>query len=220
MTHALPRFSGSTPNTLWLTLIDHIPPLIIRSQLLGLTSDRALLCTLPPECDVGLFLPGTRCKARVIFEGETYQFETTIRQNSAQQSRILLHRPLHIEPHRSRGYPRLRVHIPGTLRPIHEKGEILAVLPVIVTNLCPTGCQLALEAETWPTIASLHVLLSCVLPGIAHRSKIPGTIEWIDAAPILRLGIQFHFPPVHEPARQDLHHWFTSQQAQLINTVI
>ncbi|RMH34643.1 MAG: hypothetical protein D6690_10340 [Nitrospirae bacterium] len=220
MDHSSSALPGCAPNTLWLTLVDHTPPLIIRSQLLGLTPDRALLCALPQECDLALFVPGTRCKLRALFEGETYQFETTIRQTIARQSHILLHEPAHIEPHHSRGYPRLRVHIPGILRPIREEGEILAVLPVMVTNLCPTGCQLTLQSETWPSISSLSVFLSCTLPGLAHRSKIPGTIEWIDAAPVLRLGIQFQFSPAHEPAWQDLHRWFTSQQAQLINTVI
>lgn len=214
------NFSSSTPHELWLTVVDHVPPLIVRSRLLGLTSDRALLCTLPEGCDPELFTPGTTCKGRSIFEGETYQFETTIRQNLTSQPGILLDKPARIERHRSRSYPRLRVHISGTIRPLHEKEGILAVVPVIITNLCPTGCQLSVHTEAWPNVATPHVFLSCVLPGIAHRSKIPGSIEWIDPTPELRLGIQFSFSNEHDPAQQDLQRWFTSQQAQLIDTVI
>ena len=76
------RYSALAPNSnaLWLTFPRDETPLMIRSQLLGLGPDHALLCALPEGHNSSHFVAGSICKGRSSLDGDTYQFETTIRE--------------------------------------------------------------------------------------------------------------------------------------------
>ena len=209
---------ASSSNTVWLTFPGDTTTPIIRAQLLGLGPDHSLLCSLPDDCtELGL-RPGTVCKGRSLLDGDTYQFETTVREIVTTPRSLRLDPPADIVRQAPRIYPRLQVDLSGTVRPMSDHAKILAVLPVTINDLCPTGCQLTVSASAWPTVASTQVLLTCQLPSSSHNSKFYGKIEWIDLGADLQIGIQFQFQPGHDVAQQDLLTWFTSQQAKLINT--
>ncbi|MGB0909780.1 MAG: PilZ domain-containing protein [Nitrospirales bacterium] len=191
---------------------------MIRSQLLGLGPDHSLLCALPQEPIAANLTPGTFCKGRSLLDGETYQFETTIQEVLTSSQSLRLNPPDEIRREAARVYPRLPVDLSGTVRPMSDYSKVLAVLPVTISNLCPTGCQLTAPSEAWPTITTMQVILTCQLPEFSHNSKFHGKIEWIDPSSELYLGIQFRFQSEEDAARQDLLRWFTSQQARLINT--
>ena len=210
---------ASSSNTLWLTFPAEPTSIIIRSQLLGLGPDHSLLCALPQNCDLPDLTEGTICKGRSLLDGETYQFETTVQEILASPYSLRLNPPDEIFHQAARVYPRLPVDLSGTVRPLSDHSKVLAVLPVSISNLCPTGCQLTAPPKAWPTVTSMQVLLTCQLPGSSHNSKFHGKIEWIDPTPELHIGLQFWFQSETDVARQDLLRWFTSQQAKIINTV-
>ncbi len=212
-------FLSSTSNTLWLTIPTEPTSIIIRSQLLGLGPDHSLLCVLPQELNFPTLRPGTLCKGRSLLDGETYQFETTIQDVAPSTQTLRLHPPEEITREAERVYPRLTVNISGTVRPLSDHSKVLAVLPVSISDLCPSGCQLTAQANAWPTVSTVQVLLTCQLPESSHNSKFHGKIEWIDPSNALHLGIQFRFDSETNVARQDLLRWFTSQRAQIINTI-
>ena len=220
MSHQTRTFLSSTANTLWLTIPTQPTSIIIRSQLLGLGSDHSLLCVLPQELNVPLLRPGTPCKGRSLLDGETYQFETTIQEAVPSTQTLRLYAPEEITREAARVYPRLTVDIAGTVRPLSDHSKVLAVLPVSISDLCPTGCQLTAHDNAWPTVTTVQILLTCQLPESSHNSKFHGKIEWIDPSNALHLGVQFRFASEANVARQDLLRWFTSQRAQIINTTV
>ena len=220
MNHQPRTFLSSSSNTLWLTFQSEATPMILRSQLLGLGPDHSLLCSIPS----GVTLPdqtvGALVKGRSLFDGETYQFDTSVQEILPGSQSLRLTAPAEISHQVARVYPRLSVEVSGTVRPLSDHAKVLAVLPVTIRDLCPTGCQLTTPAAAWPTVASLQILMTCRLPGSSHNSKFSGKIEWIDPTPELNMGIRFRFQSEDDVARQDLLRWFTSQQAKLINTVV
>ena len=211
---------SSSSNTLWLTFQAAPTSIIIRSQLLGLGPDHSLLCALPNDPILTDLVPGTLCKGRSLLDGETYHFETTVQEILRVSHTLRLKPPNEISHQAARVYPRLSVDLSGTVRPLSDHAKVLAVLPVTISDLCPTGCQLTAPANTWPTVTSMQLFLTCQLPGSSHKSKFSGKIEWIDPTPDLHIGLQFQFQAEKDVARQDLLQWFTSQQAKLINTVV
>ncbi len=206
-------------NTVWLTFSSDQARGILRCQLLGLGSDHSLICGLPEPHNWDQLKPGTTCRGHTLMEGDTYQFETTVKEIQGNLPALILNRPHKITRRAPRVHPRVPVEISGTIRPMSQEGWILAVLPGTLSNLCPTGCLLQVPEATWPNMATLNVVLSCRLPGLSHTSKFQGWIEWIDPTPDLHMGIQFQFSSPSDVASQDLHRWFHSQQAKLINTV-
>ena len=208
---------ATSSNTLWLTFAVEPTPVMIRSQLLGLGPDHSLLCSLPEDFTDSNVTTGTLCKGRSLLDGDTYQFETTVREIEMSPRTLRLNPPADITPQAPRAFPRLPVDLSGTVRPMSDHAKILAVLPITIVDLCPTGCQLSAPASAWPTITSMQLLLTCQLPGSSHNSKFFGTIEWIDPSTELQIGVQFQFQTDQDVARQDLLKWFTSQQAKLIN---
>ncbi len=211
---------SSSSNTLWLTFPGEPTSMILRSQLLGLGPDHSLLCVLPQEPILPDLTLGMLCKGRSLLDGDTYQFETTVQEISAQTHTLRLYPPAEITREAARIYPRLPVDLSGTVRPLSDHSRVLAVLPVTISNLCPTGCQLSAPPKAWPTVSSVQVLLTCQLPESSHNSKLHGKIEWLDHSTELHLGIQFQFQSDDDVAKHDLLRWFTSQQAQLIDTVV
>ena len=209
---------ASSANTVWLTFSGEPHSLIIRSQLLGLGPDHSLLCALPDSEQIKDFVPGILCQGRSLLDGDMYQFETTVRDIMTSPPALLLNEPKSITRQTPRVYPRLPVEYSGTVRPLGEHGRVLAVLPIILNNLCPTGCQLTAPASAWPNISTMRVLLSFQLPNASHSSKFSAKIEWIDPTPELHIGVQFQFSSDKDGGRQDLHRWFSSQQAKIINT--
>ena len=133
-------------------------------SLLGLGPDHSLLCILPEDIDVPELSPDIICKGRSLLDGDTYQFETTIREILPSPSAIRLNAPTKITREIPRTYPRVPVELTGTVRPISDSGRVLAVLPVSLHDLCPTGCQLRVPASTWPDLSIRQVFLSCQLP--------------------------------------------------------
>ncbi len=192
---------------------------MLRGYLMGLGSDHSLLCGLPAHTTWQHFKPGMTCRGHTLIEGETYQFETTIKEVLPDQPALLLKSPDKITRRAPRIHPRVPVNISGTIRPTNQDGVVLAVLPATLSDLCTMGCQLVTSETTWPSMATLTVILTCRLPGLDHTSKFHGRIEWIDPTPELQMGIQFQFASTADVVCRDLERWFGMQQAKLINTV-
>lgn len=211
--------SSSTTNTVWLRLEEEHQSAMLRGHLIGLGSDQSLLCALPAHTTWQQFKPGMTCRGHTLIEGETYQFETTIKEVLLKQGALLLNSPKKITRRAPRIHPRVPVNISGTIRPTNHNGDVLAVLPTTLIDLCTMGCQLVTSEITWPSLATLTVVLTCRLPELDHTSKFHGRIEWIDPTPELQMGIQFEFTSTSDVACRDLERWFGSQQAKLINTV-
>lgn len=206
-------------NTVWLSFDGKTNEGILRCHLLGLASDHALVCGLPNPQHWGKLEQGLLCRGHTIIDGETYQFETTVREVLPQQPALILNPPHKITKRPPRHHPRVPVEIPGTVRPTAQDGHVLAVLPAMMSDLCPTGCQLVVSETTWPSLATLSVMISCRLPGLTHTSKFQGRVEWLEPTPELHMGIQFQFSSLSDVACKDLEKWFRSQRAKLINTV-
>ena len=211
--------SPSPTNTVWLRLEGENEHSMMRGYLIGLGSDHSLLCGLPAHTTWGQFKLGMTCRGHTLIDGETYQFEATIKEIILEQSALLLNTPKKITRRAPRIHPRVPVDISGTIRPTNHNGDVLAVLPTTLIDLCTMGCQLVTSETTWPNLATLTVILTCRLPGIDHMSNLHGRIEWIDPTPELNMGIQFQFASATEMACRDLEQWFGSQQAKLIDTV-
>lgn len=211
--------STSSVNTVWLRVEDGSTPVMLRGHLIGLGSDHSMLCGIPTHSTWQQFKVGMTCHGHTIIEGETYQFQTTIKEVRKDQPAILLHHPTRIARRPPRTFPRVPVDISCTIRPTDHDGTVLAVLPATLIDLCTMGCQLTTSETTWPTLATLTVILSCRLPNLDHASTLHGKIEWITPSPDLQMGIQFQFSSVDDMACHDLERWFRSQQAKLINTV-
>ncbi|HBP86971.1 MAG TPA: hypothetical protein DD706_04660, partial [Nitrospiraceae bacterium] len=109
----------------------------------------------------------------------------------------------------------MTVNMTGAVRPLSDKGRILAVLPVQLCNLSPTGCQFRIAPSAWPLVSSAHLHISCRLPGFDHFSKFSASIEWVDPTTELVIGTKFSFSSLQDPANRDVMRWFTSQQASL-----
>ena len=206
-------------NTVWLSFNGKTNEGILRCHLLGLASDHALVCGLPNPQHWGHLYPGHPCRGHTIIDGETYQFETTIREVRPDQPALVLNPPPKITKRPPRNHPRVPVEIQGTVRPTAQDGQIMAVLPAVMSDLCPTGCQLVVSETTWPSLATLTVVISCRLPGISHTSKFQGRIEWLEPTPELHMGIQFQFSSPSDISCKDVETWYRSQHAKLINTV-
>ena len=204
-------------NTIWLTIGDHSDPILLQAHLLGLGPDHSLLCGLSSPPDMDHLTVGLPCKGRSCIDGDIFEFESSLQHVRLNPLTLQLEAPSKISKQQPRSLPRLSVSIPGTVRPMSEKGQILAVLPVNLVNLSPTGCQFQVPISAWPVISSLNVQLSCRLPGLHHHSRIKGMIEWVQPIKDLTMGIRFIFKPEHDSSQQDLHRWFTSQKAHLIN---
>ena len=211
--------SPSTVNTVWLRIEDGHHPSMLKGYLIGLGSDHSLLCGLPTCTTWQHLKPGIVCRGHTLLEGETYQFETTIKEVLPDRPALHLHSPKRITRRSPRIHPRIPVDITGTIRPTNQDGAVLAVLPAQLSDLCTMGCQLVTSETTWPSLATLTVILTCRLPGLDHNSKFQGRIEWIDPTPELLMGIQFQFSSTDDVACRDLERWFCSQQAKLVNTV-
>ncbi|WP_454061751.1 hypothetical protein [Candidatus Nitrospira salsa] len=211
---------SSSSNTLWLTFPGEATSMILRSQLLGLGMDHSLLCALPQDTQLADLAVGAAVKGRSLLDGDTYQFETTVQEISIHSQSLRLKPPKDIIHQAARVYPRLAVDLSGTVRPMTDQSKILAVLPVTISDLCPSGCQLTAAANAWPSVSSMQVILTCQLPGSSHTSKLFAKIEWIDPTSELHIGLQFRFQSDSDVARLDLLQWYTSQQAKLINTVV
>ncbi len=192
---------------------------MLRGHLIGLGSDHSMLCGIPTHTTWQEFKVGMTCHGHTIIEGETYQFQTTIKEVRRDQPALLLHHPTRIARRPPRTHPRIPVDISCTIRPTNYDGTVLAVLPATLIDLCTMGCQLTTSETTWPNLATLTVILSCRLPNIDHSSKFHGKIEWITPIPELQMGIQFQFSSLEDVACHDLERWFCSQQAKLINTI-
>lgn len=205
-------------NSIWLTLPSTPENLLIRTYLLGLGADHSLLCALPEDQELDFLKSGIPCKGRSCIDGEIYEFETVIQEILAHPPIIRLAAPQNISRQNPRSFPRLTVNLTGAVRPLSDKGHILAVLPVRVSNLSPTGCQFSVTPSAWPLVSSLHLLISCRLPGFHHHSKFSGSIEWVDPTKELVIGIKFLFASTRDLANQDVIRWYTSQRAHLVNT--
>lgn len=205
-------------NSMWLTFLCTPEPLLIQTSVLGLGADRSLLCALPDRQFPKSVKSGISCKGRCCIDGELYEFETNIQEILRLHSVIRLAAPQHIIRQAPRSFPRLTVALPGVVRPLHDNGHILAVLPVQLNNLSPTGCQFTMAPSTWPKISSGKLHISCRLPGFSHHSRFLGFIEWRYSAKDLRFGLKFLFASPQDPPFQDVNQWYASQQAQLIHT--
>ena len=212
------RYPAMGSNVLWLTISSQPENLLIKSSLLGLGPDHSLLCAIPSDQPLELITKGLTCKGRSYIDGEIYEFETVIQEFLTRPPAIRLKAPLNIAHQAPRSFPRLTVDLPGAVRPLRRNGEILAVLPVQLINLSPAGCQFSIDPQAWPKVSSLHLYLSCRLPGCNHQSKFHGSIESVHPSQNLMVGIQFIFESDHDISRQDVFRWFTSQQAKLVNT--
>ena len=205
-------------NSIWLTLPSTPENLLIQTYLLGLGADHSLLCALPEDRELDFLKSGIPCKGRSSIDGEIYEFETVIQEILTKPPTIRLAAPQSISRQNPRSFPRLTVNLTGVVRPLSDKGHILAVLPVRLSNLSPTGCQFSVTPSAWPIVSSLHLCISCRLPGFHHHSKFSGSIEWVDPAKELVLGVKFLFPSTRDAANQDIMGWYTSQRAHLVNT--
>ncbi len=161
---------------------------------------------------------GLSCKGRSYIDGELYEFETVIQEFLTFPPAIRLEAPPTILRQIPRSFPRLTIDLPGIVRPLSKNGQILAVLPVQLSNLSPTGCLLSIDPSTWPKISALHLFLSCRLPGFAHYSKFNCSIEWVQPTHELLMGIKFLFDSNSPIAKQEVLQWYQSQQANLVNT--
>ena len=207
---------GSNP--IWLTITSDSDPFLIQSHLLGLGPDHSLLCALPHQHNLEKLTRGLACKGRSFIDGEIFEFESMIQEVLTTPFSLRLEAPRKITKQLPRSFPRVAVNLPGTARPLSETGHILAVLPVSFLNLSPTGCQFQVLSVAWPLVSSLHVQLTCHLPGLHHHSKFLGTIEWIQPMKDLLIGTNFVFHPENDTSQKDVLRWFTSQKAKLINT--
>lgn len=209
---------GSNP--IWLTFAAHTNSILLQAHLLGLGPDHSLICGLPPSSITDQLTIGLPCKGRSCIDGEIFEFESTIQEIQLTPLTLKLEAPRKISKQQPRLLPRLSISLSGTVRPLSETGQILAVLPVTLINLSPIGCQFQVPVLAWPVISSLNIQLSCRLPGVHHYSRISGTIEWVQPKDDLTMGIRFVFNTGHNGSREDLHHWFSSQKARLINTKV
>jgi len=173
-----PFFSLGT-NPIWLTIGSHPDLILVQARLLGLGPDHSLLCGLPVQPAINLPVTGQSCKGRSYIDGDIFEFETVIQDIRLSPLTLRLEAPTKISKQRPRTLPRLLVSLPGTVRPMNETGHILAVLPVILVNLSPTGCQFQVPISAWPSISSLNIQLSCRLPGLHHYSRIKGRWEFV-----------------------------------------
>ncbi len=205
-------------NSIWLTVPCMPENLLIRTYLLGLGADHSLLCPLPEDQALHSLKIGISCKGRSCIDGETFEFETVIQEILTQPPTIRLAAPQHISRQSPRSFPRLTVNLTGAVRPLSDKGHILAVLPVLLSNLSPTGCQFSVFPSAWPIVSSLQLQISCRLPGFHHHSKFSGSIEWVHPTKELVIGIKFLFASTQDVANQDVMRWYTSQRAHLVNT--
>ena len=205
-------------NSIWLTLPFKPENLLIRTYLLGLGADHSLLCALPEDQSLDFLESGISCKGRSCIDGEIYEFETFIQELLTLPPTIRLAAPRNISHQNPRSFPRLTVNLPGAVRPLSDKGHVLAVLPAQLSDLSPTGCQFSVPPSAWPIVSSLHLHISCRLPGFHHHSKFSGSIEWVHPTKELVIGTKFHFTSTKDVANQDVIRWYTSQRAQLINT--
>ena len=205
-------------NILWLTISSSPEDILIRSSLLGLGPDQSLLCSVPKDQHFESLEKGLPCKGRSYIDGEVYEFETVIQEFLTFPPAIRLEAPLDILHQIPRSFPRLTIDLPGVVRPLSKSGQILAVLPVQLSNLSPTGCQFSIDPSAWPKVSALHLFLSCRLPGFDHHSKFRGSIEWVHPTAELIIGIKFLFGSHSDIAQQDILQWYTSQQAHLVNT--
>jgi hypothetical protein len=204
-------------NSIWLTIPSTPENLLIRTYLLGLGADHSFLCALPEDQGLPCLKTGTSCKGRSCIDGETYEFETIIQAILTQPRAIRLAAPQYISRQNPRSFPRLTVNLTGVVRPLSDKGHILAVLPVLLSNLSPTGCQFSVFPSSWPIVSSLHLQISCRLPGFHHHSKFSGSIEWVHPTNELVIGTRFHFGSPQDVANQDVMRWYTSQRARLVD---
>ncbi len=205
-------------NVLWLTIASSPENILIRSSLLGLGPDHSLLCAIPKDHSLELLAKGLPCKGRSYIDGEIYEFDTVIQEFLTFPPAIRLEAPPNTTRQVPRCFPRLTIDLPGAVRPLSKKGQILAVLPVQLSNLSPTGCQFSIAHSAWPKVSSLHLFLSCRLPGFDHHSKFQGSIEWVHPTTELVIGIKFMFESDKDIAQHDILQWYRSQQASLVNT--
>ncbi len=205
-------------NILWLTIASPSDTVLVRSSLLGLGADHSLLCSIPNDQPLEMLSAGLPCKGRSYIDGEIYEFETVIQEFIAFPPAIRLEAPAKILRQIPRSFPRLAVDIPGSARPLSRTGHILAVLPIQLSDLSPTGCQFSIDQSAWPRISALQLYLSCRLPGFDHHSKFHASIEWVHPTQQLFIGVKFLFDSDQDMAQQDIHRWYTSQQAKLVNT--
>ena len=212
------RYPTLGSNILWLTISSRPGNILIRSSLLGLGPDHSLLCAIPKDQPLELLAKGLPCKGRSYIDGEIYDFETVIQEFLTFPPAIRLAAPPNIIRQAPRSFPRLTIDLPGAVRPLSKNGQILAVLPVQLSNLSPTGCQFFIDPSAWPKVSALHLFLSCRLPGFDHQSKFHGSIEWVHPTNELVIGIKFIFESDKDIAQQDILHWYSSQQANLVNT--
>ncbi len=212
------RYPAMGSNVLWLTISSQPENLLIKSSLLGLGPDHSLLCAIPNDQPLELLTKGLPCKGRSYIDGAIYEFETVIQEFLTHPPAIRLQAPLNIAHQAPRSFPRLTVDLPGAVRPLRRNGEILAVLPAQLSNLSPAGCQFSIDPQAWPKVSSLYIYISCRLPGANHQSKFHGSIESVHPSQNLLIGIQFIFESDQDTSRQDIHRWYSSQQAKLVNT--
>ena len=205
-------------NVLWLTITSNSGDMLIRSSLLGLGPDHSLLCALPKDQPLELLTLGLSCKGRSFIDGEIYDFETVIQEFLTSPPAIRLAAPLDILRQIPRDFPRLTIDLAGVVRPLNKAGQILAVLPIQLCNLSPTGCQFTIDPLAWPKVSALQLFLNCRLPGIAHQTKFRGSIEWVHPTNDLVIGIKFIFDSDKDIAQEDLLQWYGSQQARFVNT--
>lgn len=205
-------------NSIWLTFPSTPEKLLIQTYLLGMGADHSLLCALPKDPGLSNLRCGIPCKGRSCIDEDIYEFETTIQEILTQPPTIRLAAPPNVSRQHPRSFPRLTVNMTGAVRPLSDKGRILAVLPVQLSNLSPTGCQFRVAPSAWPLVSSSDLHISCRLPGFNHFSKFSGSIEWVDPTTDLAIGTKFSFTSTQDPANQDVMRWYTSQQANLINT--
>ena len=205
-------------NSIWLTFPSPPEKLLIQTYLLGLGADNSLLCALPEDPALCHLRSGIPCKGRSCIDEDIFEFDTVIQEILTQPPTIRLAAPPNVSRQYPRTFPRLTVNLTGAVRPLSDKGRILAVLPVQLSNLSPTGCQFHVATSAWPLVSSLHLHMSCRLPGFNHFSKFTGTIERVDPTKQLAIGTKFSFTSTQDPAHQDVMRWYTSQQAHLINT--
>ncbi len=212
------RYPAMGSNVLWLTISSVPENVLVRSSLLGLGADHSLLCAIPNDQPLELLSKGLPCKGRSYIDGEVYEFDTVIQEILSFPPAIRLEAPPNIMRQFPREFPRLTVDLSGAVRPLSRTGHILAVLPVQLSNLSPTGCQFSLAPTAWPKVAALHLYLSCRLPGFDHHSKFHGSIEWVHPTKELIIGVRFLFKSDQDIAKHDVLQWYTSQQANLVNT--
>lgn len=205
-------------NSIWLTIAAHPDPILIQAHLLGLGPDHSLLCGIRSPLRVDSLAKDLLCKGRSSIDGDIFEFESCIQAIHQNPFTLRLEAPTKISKQQPRSLPRLSVNLSGTVRPISDRGHILAVLPITFVNLSPTGCQFQVPISAWPLISSLNIQLSCRLPGLFHYTRIQGIIEWVQPLGDLTMGIRFVFTGNHTVDQQDLHRWFTAQKANLVNT--